>query len=334
MGAEERADAPGLVTAYLYAADDVDREIELEASTLEDLTEQQLVWVDVSGDEEEAVRRVTGLLDLDDAVVEELLSGSARPRITDFDRCFLVTLRAVDERPEGSAFLRIDAVVGDSWIVSTHQGSIDLVKALHGSVRGQTALGRLSGPAFLTLLLDWLLIGYFRAVEAVEAEIDRIDEMVLSRQGADDRPLDALMRLRRRVTALRRGLSPHRDVFTVLAHPDFDVLSASDTAPRYERLYERLERAIDAVESTREMVLGSLEVLMALTAERTNEVMKVLTIMSAVLLPAVVLGGIMGMNVNPGFFNRPNTPLFVGILGTMVALASVVLIVARRRHWF
>jgi Mg2+ and Co2+ transporter CorA len=117
-----------------------------------------------------------------------------------------------------------------------------------------------------------------------------------------------------------------------MAQPEFEQLSETDSTERFRDLSTRLERAIDAIESAREMVIGSFELVMTRTAQRTNEVMKALTVISAVLLPATLMAGILGMNFRPSFFDRPE--LFWVALGAMAVLAGSVLAFARRRRWF
>ena len=79
------------------------------------------------------------------------------------------------------------------------------------------------------------------------------------------------------------------------------------------------------------MLIGTFDVHMTRTAQRTNDVMRVLTIASVILLPAVVIAGVMGMNFKAPIFDNPN--LFYVVVGLMVALAVGTLLFARSRHW-
>jgi Mg2+ and Co2+ transporter CorA len=92
-----------------------------------------------------------------------------------------------------------------------------------------------------------------------------------------------------------------------------------------------LERTIDAVENTRDLLVGSLEIYLGRVGQRTNEVMKSLTLLSAVLLPAVVVAGVMGMNFQMGFFDT--TENFWIVIGVMLALGAIALVVAKLRKW-
>ena len=96
-------------------------------------------------------------------------------------------------------------------------------------------------------------------------------------------------------------------------------------------IVDRLERAIDAVENARELLVGSFDIYLGRSAQRSNDVMKVLTLVSAIALPAIVLAGVMGMNFKVPFFDNPNNYFLV--VGSMIVFGLVIVGVARWRHW-
>ena len=96
-------------------------------------------------------------------------------------------------------------------------------------------------------------------------------------------------------------------------------------------LNERLERAVEAVENLRDLLLGTFDIHMGRAAQDANDVMKVLTLLSAVLLPSVVLAGIMGMNFKLPFFDEANN--FWVVVAAMVSFGFAIVIAARWRRW-
>ena len=88
---------------------------------------------------------------------------------------------------------------------------------------------------------------------------------------------------------------------------------------------------MSAVEALRDGLLGTYDIHMGRQAQRTNDVMKALTMVSAVFLPAVVLAGIMGMNFKLPFFDESSN--FFLVLGAMAATAAALLAIARWRRW-
>ena len=141
---------------------------------------------------------------------------------------------------------------------------------------------------------------YLELVEAIEREIDRLDERALRHQPRND-VLARIVALRRRIGLIRRTLAPHRVAFAALARPEMEL--HDELGRPWPGLTDRLERTIDSVENLRDLLLGTFDIHMGRAAQDANDVMKVLTLLSAVLLPSVVLAGIMGMNFKLSFFD-------------------------------
>ncbi len=181
----------------------------------------------------------------------------------------------------------------------------------------------------LVAMLDWHLDTFFAAAEELEREVDDLDDAAL--RGDEKNLLERLVAMRRRISRVRRLLSIHRDMYSEVARPDF----MPDVEPRETEalgaVTHRLERATEAVAHAREMLIGTFDVHMTRTAQRTNDIMRLLTWVSVTLLPAGVLAGVMGMNFQVGLFE--NSSLFWIIVASMILFALTTLVLARRRGW-
>ena len=186
-------------------------------------------------------------------------------------------------------------------------------------------IGLLSAPLFVAALLDGLVTSYFEAVDDLEVRVDELDAAALAGNTKRDLLVD-LVTLRRRTGALRRVISSHRPVFASLAWADFDRLAETDAAGHFQMVADRYERAVTSAENSREILIGSFEIHMTRTAQRTNDVMKVLTLVSVLLLPGALLAGLMGMNV-PVPLNKDDPLAFWFI----VVLILVTAMITRRR---
>ena len=116
-----------------------------------------------------------------------------------------------------------------------------------------------------------------------------------------------------------------------LTHPELDAIGGSDAAERFATLRERLEDAVQASRDTRDSIVGSFDVLLASTSRRTNEIMKVLTLASVLLLPGALVAGVMAMNFKVGFFET--AAYFWVIVAIIAAVAVATVGVARAREW-
>ena len=197
---------------------------------------------------------------------------------------------------------------------------------------GGGQVGDLDAPTFVAALFEWVLASYFRAFEAVETQLEDFDARVMaSTPRSVSSALARLVELRRLVGQLQRGLSPHREIVVALIHPELDLLSTDVSAERFAALESRISQALDAGRDTRESIFGSFDLLVAQSGQRTNEIMKVLTLATVVLLPATLLAGIMGMNFKVGLFDQ--TWMFWAVIAAMFGIAVLVLSVARSRRW-
>jgi magnesium transporter len=317
------------IPAYLFDAAGKDRPVELDDGIDKRLKDHELLWVDLADPSTEELERVVSLLSLHRQSLRNLVQPIHRPRVDNFGEYFSVNVAALAPNDELDV-LEVDLFAGPNYVVTVHQEDVPYLNSFVEQLPEDTKLGQLDAPAFLAALLDWHVSSYFEVIEILERQIDRLDVEALSRMPGDE-VLDHLVDLRRRVARVRRVLAPHREVFAALARPDFEPLARSGSAAQFRTLNDRLERCIDTIEHVREMVIGSFELFMTRTAQRTNEVMKALTLVSVVLLPAVVIAGIMGMNFKVGFFD--DTSLFWLVLGGMVVLALSTVGIARLRRW-
>jgi magnesium transporter len=320
--------APG-ARAYLYDANGSDREVPFDRSVVEGLRDNELLWVDV-GEGDDALPDLSEWFGIDEEDIERTSRPAAR-ELQAADGYFYVSAVIVAESSDGFQPAGLHCFVGKNWILTVHNGSIDLLGEFNRPIRGETEIGQLDGPVFLATLLDWAMTGYYRVLEMLEDAVDDLDETLLTQDMKQNELLQKLVRLRRRITELRRLLVPHRSVLTLLTQPDSSVFTDSDSSAPFQRVSDRLEKAIESVDNTREMLIGSFEVFMTQTAQRTNEIMKTLTLASVLLLPSVVLAGILGMNFRVGLFDH--SYLFWVTIAVMASLATVSLVLARRRGW-
>lgn len=319
-----------------FTASDLDREVSLEDVQRENVRSDELVWIDVDGETDERIREIADRLALPPDAIQGLLRPRDRTELERYSR--ELRLRMVAAQPstvegngQGSAtpveLVPIGFLAAANLVVTVHEGPIIGFQQFVDHIHGDTRLGKLDAASFLTALIDSVLTVYLALVETVERRIDALDEQAL-RSKDTEFYLNEVVALRRRVALLRRSLAPLRVTLAPLARPDLEIPGLGEAWPG---LLDRLERTIDTVENARELIIGSFDVFMARNAERTNDIMKALTILNAVLLPAVVVAGVMGMNFALGFFKNDSNFWFV--IGAMVTLAILILGFSRLRRW-
>jgi magnesium/cobalt transport protein CorA len=315
------------IRAVLYQAKGEDRQVDLERDQIR-ISDDQLLWVDLDAREAGDLRRAAAAVGLEPEALERLSHEDRRARILRLPDRVVLTLGAVEPDDEEARRREIDIVIGVNHLITAHDGPLGAVDRFRKEIGHEAELGKLDAASFTAGLIDSIFSAFFRQVEAIERAIDDLDELAI-RASTSDRFLDAVVVLRRRIARLRRALAPNREALSPLERPDFEL--QSDVGPVWPGTIERLERAIDGVENARELLIGSVDLYLGRSSQRTNDVMKVLTLVSAIALPAVVLAGVMGMNFKPAFFDDPDN--FWVVVGVMIAFALAILGIARFRRW-
>ena len=277
--------------------------------------------------------RIAAALEIPGQVARQVGEDLGRATLVRYKSVLHLVVEAIESPDSGRArntYVRreLDILARKNIVVTVHDGPIRALDYLQDQIGGDTLIGRLDAGSFVEAIVDTVLTTYFALVEDIERDIDKLDESAL-RGPASASFLHDVLRVRRRVAELRRIIAPHREALAPLARADAalgDVLGHE-----LPSLAERLERVIHAVENARELLVGSFDIYLGGAAQRTNDVMKALTILSAVLLPAIVLAGVMGMNFHMSFFDAAEN--FWLVIAAMGVFAIGILVVARWRHW-
>ena len=158
-----------------------------------------------------------------------------------------------------------------------------------------------------------------------------IDSKALAGRHTDEEFAE-LVTIRRRIARLRRLLAAHRELFGALGRPDFGRGIESADPEVFLPVARSFEGAIVSLESTRDVVLGSFDVLMTRAAQRTNDVVRTLTLVTVMAVPATITAGFLGMNVIvPVSKDDPGS--FWVIVAMVLILEAAILAIAGWRRW-
>ena len=328
-----------LIEAYLYNADGHDRRIELDRQCVADLGERSLLWVDVLGRDRTELDGLARLFGLDPGSIRALLRPQDDLYLDNYGEYFQFDVMALAPREvqDGNGSLtqrhpvHLEFLVGSRWVITVHDEDLPFLVAFRAQDKGETLIGALTAPTLVASLLDWHLTGYFEAIAALEASVDRLDDAIITR-AAKRTLLAGIVALRRRVSQVRRLLAAQRAVFYGLSRPDFAHVVESDAAGHYRSLERRFERSVDAADHARELVDGSFELFATRTAESTNDLVRRLTFITMLLGAVGAIAGIFGMNFDTPYVHSGVVGFWwvVGLLGVVTAVAIMV---GRRNEW-
>jgi Mg2+ and Co2+ transporter CorA len=329
------------ISSFLYDAEGRDQKVELSAKTLEQIGKQRLLWIDLDSRKAEDLKQVAQAIGLGDPALANLIDPTGA-RLQNFGSHIQVAVETAPAIVDMEAFalkggsptkphMRLDFVISKDWLLTVHDGEIEFIRAFRAQDSAETTIGSLTTHDFAASLLDLHLEAYFQEIARIEGLIDKLDELALARPSSNSL-LGRMVSLRRRVSRLRTLLSAQRPIFYGLSRPDLQIVAEAGASPHFLILSGRFERAIDEVEHTRDLVVGSFELFASRTAQQTNELVKVLTFLTAVIGLCAAIAGVFGMNFETDFFASGDFGFYVTI-GLLCAIILVSAIIARWRQW-
>jgi magnesium transporter len=320
-----------VATALLFDRNAVD-EVEDWSSRVDRLGRSSILWIDLDRPDEKQLEEIVERLELSPESKQRLETDDDRPYLGDFESYLHVTAYVPSRNGGECELVKVECLVAKKWIVTVHEAPVEVIDEFRERAEGSGDTGRLDGPEFLANLLEWVLAGYLAAFEEIEVELEDVDARAMEGEFEElESELRRLVGLRRQIGRLRRALVSHRPMFLALTHPELEAITESHHAARFAELRSHLEEVVQAARDSRDSIIGSFDVLVARTGQRTNEIMKVLTLASVLLLPGALIAGIMGMNFKLGIFEE--NAYFWVVLGLIAGVAVATLVAAKKRRW-
>ncbi len=321
------------ILAYLYDADGRQSEVDLKEKILDSVTDEQLLWINILERKEETIKQVATALQLDNVPVKGIVRTHERPKIFKFKYFYHFFIVSVEtDENEKIQRIPIDFLVGKNFVLTVHNGDVKYLQEFTDCDESESHIGELDAESFVAIMLDLHIVSYFRILEKLEKEVDKMDEKILRKDLEDEDFLKQMVKLRGEVSKLRRWFLPHRDIFYALSRPDFKEIADSDSFENFKMLNEHFESAVDSIESSRETVLSLFDLYTTKTSHRMNNLMKRLTFITLMVGGMGVVAGILGMNFEEEFFKSSNAFWFV--LAGMFVLTSGITFFAWKKHWF
>lgn len=251
------------------------------------------VWVDLSNEPAETIRDTCRHFDIPESLIDEALEPGSLPMIEEQRDLIHVVLNAFTSVSDGRIGpSEIDYFVGEDFILSIHDGDVASTTMVMQRLEQEVPL-TVSTPT--GLLANLAMVSSRRMpplIEALETQIDALEELAMR---ADPRALTEVYALRRDVIILRRVLLPQWQIFDELAEGAIPLVD-DDSRAAFERVADYQGQILELLETARSLLGSVLETHRGAVADQTNEIVRVLTVFSAILLPLTLVTGVYGMN--------------------------------------
>ena len=298
--------------------------------------EWPVTWIDVAGLGDLSVITALGeIFNIHRLALEDVINVHQRPKVELYKGyCYIVLRSVVDAEKHRSE--QISIFLGRNFVLSFRERSGDHFDPVIQRVREGTGRMRTAGPDHLTYaLIDAVIDRYFPVLERFGESIEGIEDAIIAE------PHNALVSrihdLRQGLLILRRAAWPMREAMNILFRDPIPFID--DEERIYLRdCYDHMVQIIDLLENYRDVASGLMEVYLSSISNRTNEIMKVLTILTAVFVPLTLISGIYGMNFSPQAspYNMPELHWRWGYpfaLGLMAVVATALLLYFHFKGW-
>ncbi len=311
---------------------DVAEVSELDATAPDASAPGKISWIDVQGLGDEQVLRALGeRFSIHALALEDVVNGTSRSKAEAYDHHLLIITRMVQRQGEiGVDVENLSILIGRDYVLSFQDRYGDVFDPVRERVRrGQGPLRR-SGADYLGYaLFDAVVDAYFPVADVLGEELEQLEDAVMARPGQET--LRRLNQVRGSLLTLRRAVAPQRETANRLVRDDSPFVS--DAVRLYLRdVYDHCIQANEAIEAAREMASGLLNTYLSVVSNRTNDVMKVLTIVASIFVPLTFMAGIYGMN----FEHMPELKVAWGypaLMAAMVAVAGGMVLYFWRKGW-
>ena len=297
---------------------------EIEGSTL---------WLDVDGvHDASTIEQIGASAGLHPLILEDVMHTGERPKLEESAAFLFVSLRMlrIAESTRQIEDEQVSLVLGPSWVISFQERQGDVFDPVRERIR--TGRGRIRSARadyLFCSLVDAIVDNYFVVLEDIGDRVEDVYERVTKNPSRVE--LDAIRLLKRELLFMRKAVWPLREVLSRLERGETPLL-ASETLPYFRDVYDHAVQILDTVETFREMLTSLMDVYLSSIANRTNEVMKVLTMITTLFIPLSFLAGLYGMNFRfmPELAWRYG---YYGLLSVMAIVSAGMLLYFRKKRW-
>jgi magnesium transporter len=329
---------PSVITLIQY---DSERIFESQFETFEDLMKQydpsMINWINVDGlNDVELLRKLGERFNIHPLALEDVLNTTQRPKVEHFEDHFFIVSEMIYQEDQRITLEQLSIFLGKSYVLTIQEESEhDVFEQVRSRLRGGRGYARRMKADYLAYaLLDATVDQFYPLLESLGDAIESIEDELLRKPSRET--LRRLYEQKRLLLQLRRTAWPQREIFNNLIRDDSGLI-LKETQVFLRDCYDHTSQVIDILENFRDLSTGLMDVYLSSLGFRTNEIMRVLTVISSIFIPLTFLAGVYGMNFNTEYrWNMPelNWPFgYVLCLALMASIAAGMVIFFKRKKW-
>ena len=275
----------------------------------------RFVWVALRDPAPEELEEMRLEFDLHELAVEDALHGDQRPKVEEYGDCLFTVMQTVEMEGDELVVGEVDVFVGIDYVLSVRKRTRQGFTGVRGRCEREPQLLKEGTGYVLYVLMDTIVDRYFPVIDALEAELEKIEERIFSGEPARAN-IEALYDLKRKLMVLRHAVGPLHEAAGKLYGGRVPELVAG-TQDYFRDVYDHLFRINQQLDSLREMLTTAISVNLSLITVHENEMMKRMAGYAALIAIPTMIAGIYGMN----FEFMPELKLTYGYPATLITMA-------------
>jgi len=323
------------ITVYDYNTENIEvYEAKDVPECFQFLSRNTITWINIDGIRKADVEMLSNYFGVHALIQEDIMSINQRPKMDEIDNILFCLLNMLYYNPAKNTVEQeqISIVLGKNFVISFQEDPTrDVFNSLREKLKLANSRLRQAGADYLCYtMLDLIVDHYFLVMENLGDQIESLEEEVV--RSSTQRSLAKINQLRKEIIVLKRNISPVRDLINGFIRSDSDLLDDRSTK-YFKDIYDHIVQANDLSETYRDMMINMHDLYLNNVNLKMNEVMKVMAIVTCLMAPATVIGGIFGMNFETiPWLHKPYG--FFAAVALMLFVPIWMLVMFRRRGWF
>jgi magnesium transporter len=320
---------------YDYSADHYEEHtLEKVADCVAFKNNDRITWINIDGLRKQDVETICNQFGIHALLTEDILSVGQRPKMDDVEGILFCLLNMLyfNETTRTVETEQISIALGKDFVISFQEdGSRDVFDPMRHKLKMVNSKIRQRGADYLCYsMLDMIVDNYFIVMERLGEQIELLEGEVIRR--SNTRSLAHINHLRKELIVLKRNIAPVRELINGFIRSESDLLD-DRTTKYFKDVYDHIVQAYDFTENYRDMMMSMQDIYINNVNLRMNEVMKVMAIVTCLMAPATVIGGIFGMNFEAIPLLHNKWGFYISV-AAMLFIPLVMLYIFRKRGWY
>jgi magnesium transporter len=290
-------------------------------------------WITVTGlHNTEFIEKIGQCFNLHPLLLEDVLNTEQRPKFDDYENYLFLVLKMIsyDDKRKEIKVEQISLVLGANYVISFQEQEMSILEEIRSRIKNNKGRIRKMGADYLAYsMIDIIIDNYFTVLEKLGETIDDLEEKLVG--NTKPQTLQILHRLKWEMMLLRKSVWPLRELIGTLERGEFELIRKT-TCVYLRDVYDHTIQVIETVDTFRDMLSGMVDIYLSSINNKTNEIMKVLTMIATIFIPLTFIVGVYGMN----FEFMPELKLkwaYPALLLLMGVIAVFMVIYFRKKKW-